>query len=290
MKLFPLFSASKRAQGCKDSTLRAYELDLKAFFRFVEAREGRKPKWRDLCAPMVEAWCNCQLSDAAKARRIACLKSFSAWLQVSKHTKIDLLADLKAPRLYYPIVEYLTYSEYELVVKFIRDGESKKEIWPGRDMAILALFMNSGIRLAELINLEAKNVNLTEGFVQVKRKGGKIQQLPLGDLAWEALQTWEIYRKSLDLPAAFPYFFVSNRRQKLSTETVRDIVKKWLERAGITKAVTPHGLRHSFATYQIKKGTPLPVLQRLLGHSQINTTSRYLHFLDEDLRKAVNHV
>lgn len=149
-----------------------------------------------------------------------------------------------------------------------------------RDKAILELLFSTGLRVSELANLNRENINLKSGEFSVRGKGGKIRLVFISDSAKNALINYVSKRKDLD-PALFINF---RKQQRLTPRTIQRIVKKYAIKAGIVKEVTPHTLRHSFATDLLKNGADLRSVQIMLGHSSITTTQIYIHITDKHLK------
>jgi integrase/recombinase XerC len=278
------FLLYKQSQGCSRRTIAAYRYDLERFQAFIRLNFRRNLKFKDLCHARISEFLEGDIGTATKARRVACLKSFSRWLYETKALKSDPLALLPTPKIQFKDPEYLTELEFKRLLKIIRDAQEAREIMPGRDYAMIALFLASGIRLSELSALTLNDLQLHS--IRVKRKGGKVQEIPIGKHTHEALMVWLEYRKRLKSP--FKEIFLSNRIRPMDPQTIRNIVAKWFERAGIQKKASPHVLRHTFATWQVSSGTPLHVVQDLLGHASIQSTEIYLHVTSEDRRAAIN--
>lgn len=156
-----------------------------------------------------------------------------------------------------------------------------------RDRAILEMLFSTGLRVSELTNLDLENVNLKTQEFAVKGKGGKIRLVFLSDGAKAALQAYLKRRADVE-----PFLFVSVRKggaaDRLTPRTVQRIVKKYAARAGIVKEVTPHVLRHSFATDLMRNGADLRSVQTMLGHASINTTQIYTHVTNHHLKETYN--
>ncbi|MCX5750822.1 MAG: tyrosine-type recombinase/integrase [Candidatus Saganbacteria bacterium] len=153
-----------------------------------------------------------------------------------------------------------------------------------RDSAIIKLFLTSGIRLSELVNLNVKDVDFKESTMRVFRKGGKEQLLPLNQDGAEAISKYLIDRNN-----GHEAVFTSKRGNRLSKGTVTYLVKKYMKKAGIqNKKLSPHTLRHSFCTALLSKGVNIAIIQELAGHNSLETVRRYVHLTNIDLRNAIN--
>lgn len=289
--LLDRFLKTKRIEGCTEKTLNAYTYELSRFQTFLKDRLQREPLPGDIERDAVEDWlASRSLETTTRARMLAALKSFTAFLKerdVLKENPLDLI---KTPRVKAKAISFLTAEEFQHLLNSARAPAEAKEL-PGRDYAILALFVGSGIRISELAGLKIGDVDLRAGQIKVTRKGGKGQYVPIGGPVVEALAAWVAARKDLHLPSTVAAFFVSNRKRPMSIQTIRNVVAKWMKRCGLWgKKMSPHTLRHSYATAQIAAGTPIQIVQNLLGHNQLNTTSKYLHIVDTEYKKAANKI
>lgn len=289
---FDEFLSAKRASGCAEKTIRAYRHDLVAFARFVFTNRGRQVALENFEPRLVSAWCGAtRISTATMARRIAALRSFSKWMFRAKIVREDLLADMAPPRVRSKPPKYLSETEYRTLLEHVSTSEYVREILPGRDFAILVMFIATGIRLSELIGIRISDIRLIDEVFVVTRKGGQQQTLPIPHLAIGALKKWILYREKFMFGLKVDALFVSNHRRPMNAQTIRNICKKWLARAGFgDRRMSPHALRHTFATAQINFGTPIHVVKELMGHASVESTMRYLHVKKDDLRQAVNRM
>jgi integrase/recombinase XerD len=160
--------------------------------------------------------------------------------------------------------------------------------WEGaRDAAVIELFYSCGLRISELSGLVLRDVSLEEGQVRVKGKGMKVRIVPLGGRASQSVQQWLSFRNSAAPVAARDNaLFISRRGRGMSVTSVWRVVKHYARAADLPGNVTPHMLRHSFATHLLDHGADLRAVQEMLGHADISTTQIYTHVSDERLRKA----
>lgn len=145
-----------------------------------------------------------------------------------------------------------------------------------RDKAILELFYSSGLRLSELCGVDLNDLNLSESLVRVTGKGNKQRDLPIGKAANEAIRNWLLQRNSLPIKD-FQALFISKLGNRISTRNVQERVKYWAKRQGVEISVSPHMLRHSFASHVLESSGELRAVQELLGHANISTTQIYTH-------------
>lgn len=180
-------------------------------------------------------------------------------------------------------VEFLELEEVERLLSVTQDVSVKD----ARDRAILELLFSTGLRVSELTGLDIANINLKSGEFSVRGKGGKIRLVFLSDSAKNAIICY--LKKRTDLsPALFVSFGKNGDYQRLTPRSVQRIVKKYATMAGIVKNITPHTLRHSFATDLLRNGADIKSVQAMLGHSSITTTQVYTHVTDRHL-KDIHH-
>ncbi|MDE2058450.1 MAG: tyrosine recombinase XerC [candidate division NC10 bacterium] len=212
------------------------------------------------------------------ARKLATLRSFFRYLCREGVLAANPAKLVSTPKLPKRLPAYLTVDEVDRLLAAPREQD-----FPGaRDLAILEFFYASGIRLSELTGLDVRDVDIREGLVRVKGKGNKERIVPVGSKAIAVLRRYLGQRSDLiqgskraaPEPAAL---FLNRRGGRLSPRSTARIVLKYLNRSGVGPKITPHGLRHSYATHLLQAGADLRSIQELLGHSRLSTTQRYTH-------------
>lgn len=209
---------------------------------------------------------------ASVGRKVAAIKTFFAYLN-NRHSFLgNPAALLRAPRNQRHLPVYLEEEEVDqlLDIKPV-DGELKF-----RDRAILELMYASGLRVSEVVGLDIGNLSFADAVVRVMGKGRKERLVPLGRVAAKALESYLEKRQKADVGAG-DALFLNARGGRLSARSVSSLVKKYGLVAGLQKPLTPHAVRHSFATHLLQNGADLRVIQELLGHSSLSTTQRYTH-------------
>ena len=205
------------------------------------------------------------------SRRLAALRSFCKYLNREGIMKKNPAKLISSPKLPKQLPRFLTVDEvFGLVEK--PDGLGFME---QRDRAMLELMYSSGLRVAELSSLNLDDINLDEGLVKVMGKGRKERIVPVGGKAQEALRSY-LVEKMLQKKGD-KALFVSRNGKRLDTRGVRRIVRKYSLALGLPGKVSPHTLRHTFATHLLQSGADLRVIQELLGHSSLSTTQKYTH-------------
>lgn len=224
------------------------------------------------------------LSATSQARTLSGLKAFFSFLIMEDLLKLDPTDTLEAPKTGRHLPDTLSYPEVEQLLAAI-DLSTDEGL---RARALLEVLYSSGLRVSELCDLRLSNIYTDEGFMKVVGKGNKERLVPVGR---EALKHLNFYlsgvRGHLDLkPGAEDFAFLSQRGRPLSRITVFTTLKKIAELAGLRKTISPHTLRHSFATHLIEGGADLRAVQEMLGHASITTTEIYTH-LDRDYLRQV---
>jgi integrase/recombinase XerC len=271
-------------------TLRSYRLDISQFLEFLGHRENRElagVTYQDLRAFLAQG-----LKGRRKttlARKLSALRTFFKYLQRQGVTAQNPARLAPTPKVEKPLPHFLTVDD-----AFHLLGQVKGEDFGAcRDRAILEVFYSGGLRLAELAGLNLADLELPQGLMRVWGKGAKERLAFLGEPAQTALKAYLPWRQRLlGQPRAGqePALFVNCRGGRLSTRGIARLVAKWAQAAGLSQALTPHALRHSFATHLLEGQADLRAVQELLGHASISSTQRYLHlnldYLMEEYDKA----
>jgi len=259
-------------------TLRAYALDVGQFLEFWEASQPGEPlqqvTYRHLRAFLAYALRG--RSKATVARKLAALRTFFKFLQRRQVVEANPARLAPSPRMDKPLPRFLTVDEvFHLLAQVSREKK-----FPGcRDWAILEVFYSGGLRLSELAGLNLADLDLKQGTLRVLGKGKKERLAFIGQPAQKALQAYLplrerlLHGKNLQETA----LFLNYRGGRLSTRGVSRVVARWAQVAGVAGHLTPHGLRHSFATHLLEGQADLRAVQELLGHASISSTQRYLH-------------
>ncbi|MEA3296821.1 MAG: site-specific tyrosine recombinase XerD [candidate division Zixibacteria bacterium] len=254
-------------RGLSSNTLASYRHDLKEFAdRMTGDPRNISPR---LASDHIAYLNSFGRKPATIARKISSLKQFFSYLVDSGRVPRNPFTGFSAPRImrYHP--HYLSPQE---IVQIIESIDPKAQ-FAVRDRAMLELLYGSGLRVSELINLNLTDIEFEAGFLRVSGKGNKQRLVPLGELAAGALQEF------LDTPTCrattSAYVFVNRQGKPYSRVGLWKIIRKAVLRAGISKRVSPHTFRHSFATHMLEGGADLRVVQEMLGHADISTTQIY---------------
>ncbi|MGH7333606.1 MAG: site-specific tyrosine recombinase/integron integrase [Candidatus Rokuibacteriota bacterium] len=251
-------------------TLRAYRADLASFCGFGEAvgyTEATAVDTRLIRAYLAHLHKQ-GLDPVSVARQLSALRSWFRFLARRGAVERNVARDVRSPRLPRKLVTFLPVDEaMPLVDARGLDGAAR-----ARDVAILELLYASGLRVSELVGLDVDAVDSETMTVRVLGKGSKERVVPFGRAAARALEAYRGRRPSPRGP-----LFMNARGGRLSSRSVQNIVKRATRAAGIARRVSPHTLRHSFATHLLDGGADLRMVQDLLGHSRLSTTQRYTH-------------
>ncbi|MBX9742940.1 MAG: tyrosine recombinase XerC [Chthoniobacterales bacterium] len=264
-------------------TLRAYQQGLEHFRLFQPALA-----WKELTADHFRAYLlEMMKQEAARATirlRFAALRSFFNYLIDQEELSTNVLKQVSLPKLEKSLPHYLTIPQVtELLTTPGKEKKSKQApLWmAARDCAILELFYSSGLRLSELVGIDLSHLDLLGATVRVLGKGSRERILPVGKMALEAIAHYRHLAKITTGP-----LFINKSRKRLSATAVWQMLKKYLRDAGLPASLSPHSLRHSFATHLLDRGAHLRSVQSLLGHASLSTTQIYTHVTTERLKKA----
>ncbi len=279
LKLF--FEFLEKEKKLSDNTLQSYKRDLKQFRKFLESYSLHYNK---VTEDDMDFYIK-ELQDKGKkassiSRAIASIRSFYQFVLKRKKVKKDPTANIKSPKIEKRVPSVLSSKEVELLLDQPKDVDLKGT----RDKAMLEFAYATGMRVTEIISLDIDNVNLEEGYVTCK-SGNKQRTIPLGTMALNALKEYiEDARDILIKDENQKALFVNVNGGRLTRQGFWKIIKYYKEQAHITKDITPHVLRHSFATHLLQNGADLKAIQMMLGHSDISSTQVYMQFQDGGLK------
>jgi integrase/recombinase XerD len=274
--------ASVFESGLADKSLDAYAGDLEAYTAYLEQNGVTEPgqATRDHVLGHLIALRKSGLSARSAARHLSAIRRFHRFLRDERLADRDPSEGMDSPRLIRALPHVLSALEVERLLD-APDLTRKQGL---RDAAILELFYACGLRISELANLPLREVELEESMVRVRGKGSKMRIVPLGRRAIERIQAYLPVRaegKVLD-----DTLFLSTRGRRMSRTSVWQVVKRAAQAANIQQNVTPHMLRHSFATHLLDHGADLRAVQEMLGHADVTTTQIYTHVSVDRLSRA----
>lgn len=266
-------------------TLRNYSHALNAY---REWRADAFSSWRDCTADDFRLYLfelmKQELARSTIRLRFAALRSFFKYLVRRRGLGVSPLADVLLPKLERKLPVVLNLSQMEQLLEIplkIDPGPRAKPWQPARDVAMMELFYSSGLRVSELVGLDVNDADFVSETVRVLGKGNKERMVPIGSYAMLALQK---YRHQAGVQAG--PLFINKSMKRLSARSVQMLLKKYLHASDIGFDVTPHKLRHTFATHMLDCGADLRSVQALLGHASLSTTQIYTHVTKERMREA----
>jgi integrase/recombinase XerC len=260
-------------------TVAAYDSDLSQFLAFTAAQQRKKSaelRPEDIDLPAVRAF----MADlyrqgqarASVSRKLSALRTFTRYMRREGWIEGDPVALAAAPRREQKVPSHLSVDEMSTLLA----TPDASQPLGCRDRAILELFYASGLRLSELVGLDVEDVNLSARMVRVMGKGAKERIVPFNDTTKKAIAAWLKERGALT-KAGGDALFVNFRGSRLTGRSVQRIVARYVSLCSTRFGISPHALRHSFATHLLERGADLRAIQELLGHVALSTTQRYTH-------------
>jgi len=289
---FLAYKATER--GLSPRTIEAYRHDLAKFGQFI-AQDGdfggalanidqyTIKSYLQFLANTGHKKANVAVS---RGRKLATLKSFFKYLAAENKIKTNPASLVKMPKTKQMEPSYLTEQEYKRLLRAVQKNAT--QYFKLRDTAIITLLLGMGLRLSELVGLNVGAVNFEDGTMKVARKGNQERILPVNDDVMISIQRYLKTRKDASFSSPL---FLSMRKQRIDSGSVWHLVKKYLRQAQIEKdKLSPHTLRHTFATILLKQGENILTIKELLSHRNLRTTERYLHIAGKDLKNAVGRI
>ena len=262
------------------NTIDSYKNDLVKFFDFINKSLLNINK--DDVKKYLKKLSENNLDERSIARNISALKSFYKFFMIQKKIQDNPLDAISQPKLGKKLPNTLSEDEVDKLLDI-----DLVDNYAYRNKAMLELLYATGLRVSELVNLKVYDINLEEAIIKTMGKGSKERIIPLGDYALSALRIYiEEYRSSLFKKEINDYLFLNNHGKKMTRQGFFKIIKKIAYEKGISKEISPHTLRHSFATHMLKHGADLRIIQELLGHSDVSTTQIYTHVSNEELENT----
>lgn len=270
-------------KGLSSNTVFSYSRDIQKLYQFFQKEKlsWLKAGEEDLVR-FIHHQSRAGLSPRSMARVISSMKSFYRFLVLDGIFKKNPAVNLSSPKTWLALPKFLTVKQVETLLKQ-PDEESVHGI---RDKAMLELLYATGLRASELITLKTNDLNLEDGFLLCLGKGGKERLVPVGGSAVKAIRQYldDARPKLLKRPSEF--LFVTQRGGAFTRQGFWKLLKGYAQKAGLDSKISPHILRHSFATHLLERGADLRSVQLMLGHSQITTTQVYTHVSRKRLRRA----
>ena len=267
------------------NTIEAYVRDVEKLLEFFEEAgvDYKAPKLEDFTAFLVEIG-SMGIAVRSQARIVSGIKQFYKFLVVEDILKDSPAELIEAPKIGRHLPTVLSVEEIDAIKDAI--DLSKEE--GHRNRAIIETMYSCGLRVSELVNLKISNVFFDEQYIRVEGKGSKQRLVPISALAIKEINNYLPWRRGLDIkPGNSDYLFLNRRGAKLTRQMVFIMLRKYAEEAGVKTELSPHTLRHSFATHLLEGGANLRAIQQMLGHESILTTEIYTHISMDTLRNTI---
>lgn len=261
-------------------TLINYSVDLKELSLFIDAKEIKDIDVLDVRKFLV----NLRQKGFKKvtiARKMACLRSFFKFLCREGHIKLNPMVGLVGPKLEKKLPIFLSEDDMTKLL----DAPDISDLAGLRDKAILETLYSTGVRVSELVGLNVEHIDFISGVIRVFGKGKKERLAPIGDKALRVIKSY-LQKRSKDINLSNRVLFLNKDGRRLTDRSVRNIVDKHIKVASVRGDISPHSLRHSFATHLLNRGADLRSVQELLGHANLATTTIYTHLSTEKLKSV----
>ena len=275
----------KLQKGMSPNTVDAYQLDVTKLLNYLKGEQVyvTSVELRHL-QNFAASLHDIGIGPRSQCRILSGVRSFYKYLMLDGYIEQDPTELLESPVLGSYLPEFLTPQEVDQLKASIDLSKPEGQ----RNRAIIEVLFSCGLRVSELVNLKLSQLYIEEKFVRVMGKGSKERLVPISELALKELSLWFYDRNQLKIkPGEEDYVFLNRRGHHLTRVMILIMLKRQAEEAGLQKTISPHTLRHSFATALLEGGADLRVIQALLGHETIGTTEIYTHISDQSLRAAV---
>lgn len=265
----------KNELNYSELTIKSYQLDLTDFFRYVESK---KINYLTITNHDVRGYLkyldSCNLKNSTISRRISTLRTFYNYLVDENIVENNVFHNVKNPKLEKKLPNYLNYNEMEELLESIdistTEGLEKR--------LLIEMFYSTGCRVSEMINVKISDIDFTNKTIRIMGKGSKERIVYFGDYASKYLDNY------LSKVKCDKYLFTNKKGEKLTINEVEQIVKDIMKHISIKTHVTPHTLRHTFATHLLNNGADIKTVQELLGHANLSTTGIYTHVSSDRLK------
>lgn len=261
-----------------ENTINSYNNNITKFNNFIGNKDILKITVKDIEKYIKSLG---ELAPTTVSNNISSLKSFYNYFIKIDKISANPTDAIKMPKIGTHLPTYLTLDEVNRLLDITIETS-----FDARNKAILELMYGTGLRISEVITLEFKNIDFEDCIVRVMGKGSKERIVPINDYALEAIKNYvENYRPSLVKKQLNNYLFLNNHGKMMTRQGIFKMIKAETEKKEITKNISPHTLRHTFATHLLENGADLRIIQELLGHEDISTTQVYTHLTNETLHK-----
>ncbi len=275
----------KLQRGMSPNTLDAYERDIDKLFSYLAGVDvGILEVQLDHLQNFAAGLHDIGIGPRSQCRILSGIRTFYRFLVLDGYLKQDPTELLESPVLGEHLPEFLTPGEVDRLKESIDVSKAEGH----RNRAIIEVLFSCGLRVSELVNLKISNIFRDEQFLRIIGKGSKERLVPISEMALKEIANYWPWRESLHIkPGEEDFLFLNRRGAHLTRTMILMMLKKQAVEAGIQKVISPHTLRHSFATSLLEGGADLRVIQALLGHESIGTTEIYTHISNETLRQTI---
>ncbi|MDO1605375.1 site-specific tyrosine recombinase XerD [Lactobacillus sp. YT155] len=273
-------------RGLSRNTITSYQQDIVEFVDYLESKKIKDfPQQRN---QILEFFTQLKTNKAENSilRMFSSLRKFYQWLMRNHLIQTDPMVDMDSPKKGIHLPAALSMQEIDRLL----EAPDTSQALGIRDRAILETMYATGLRVSELINLNLDDLHLDLGLIKTLGKGDKERLIPIGDTAVKWINKYfeEVRDLQVEKYGSNRAVFLNFRGKRLTRQSIWKMIKKYILQIGIKKDITPHTLRHSFATHLLENGADLRVVQELLGHSDISTTQIYTHITKQRLRDVYN--
>jgi integrase/recombinase XerD len=271
-------------KGLSANTQQAYSRDLTRYLDFLEQQSRTTPAMVTAgdIAVFLSKLKDQGIAPRSRARGLSAIRMFHKFLMIENYADVNPASIIEAPRTLHKLPDFLSSGEVDALLAACA-GTSGENI---RDLAMLELLYATGLRVSELVGLKLREVNLDSGYLMTLGKGNKERLVPIGESACQRVREYlEGVRYRLDPGGNNRYLFLTRLGDAMSRQAFWNIIKKRAYQAGISKNISPHTLRHSFATHLLENGADLRSVQIMLGHADLSTTQIYTHVTRERLKR-----
>jgi integrase/recombinase XerD len=271
-------------KGLSDNTIQAYRRDMAKFAAFAgERKVGVTELRREHVVDFLATLYRRNLDSRSVARHLVTIRHFFRFLLLEGTIESDPAANIESPKFRQSLPEFLSVDEVDRLLR----QPDKNDVVGIRDRAMIELMYSTGLRVSELCGLRVSDLQMEPGCLRCIGKGNKERLVPVGKRALEAVRGYlREARHAFSRGVASPYLFLNQKGHKLNRIAFWKILGEYGRKAGLRKSLTPHMLRHSFATHLLDRGADLRSVQMMLGHSDISTTQIYTHVVEERLKQV----
>lgn len=272
-------------QGLADNTIQGYQFDVKRLAQYCQTLQRNNAPLTaspELLKNFIYTLSK-EVQPPTQSRIISGIKGFFYYLQLEGYRKDNPTRLLESPKTRKTFPDTLALEEVDALIAGIREGKHNF-----RNRCMLELLYSCGLRVSELTQLNLSDLFFEKGLIRVLGKGNKLRWVPVADITLKLVRDYiKIFREGLPKKGFEDRLFLNNRGKEITRVMVFTIVKNAALSAGITKNISPHTLRHSFATHLVENGADIQLVQQMMGHASITTTERYIHMSQRHLKEAV---